>query len=250
MNERQHSADLRKPWFGKTLAAAVLAFAMVPGSAFALATYDAGALLQMSATPEDGIVFLGGSVDLDNTSDTGAGTFTVFANSFVSADPDVAVTDQDVRVIGGASPTAAGSLSSALAENSASMTFLNTTNQDLSVIVNYFYLADATTSLTDPLLEAVGASVSIAIGTALGGDQVTAAIDLLGPGQDSLSDASFIELIIPAGGFDGVYGDLFAEGIAISQSPDAQVPLPATLALLGLGLLGLNAQRRRLNAHA
>lgn len=231
---------------GKTLAAGVLALAVVPGAALATASFDAGASLKISAEFADGLEFLGSSVDLSVEDESFAsGIFTISAISTPVVDPELPATDQAVRVTGSAFPAGTGSTSFPLAENSTSITFANPTDQDLSVFFSYSYTADALTSLDDALLESVGATVIVTLGTALGGDFLVDPLELFGPGQDFPPSVSGVyELEIPAGGFDGIYGDLEALGFAISTA----VPVPTTLALLGIGLIGFASRKRSVAA--
>lgn len=243
---------------GKTLAAGALALAMVPGSVLATATYDAGAFFQFTSVTASDNVELIFSVDdcvlcPTNTSLSGSGS--VFADAFPPVNPDTdldGITPSDVRVTGSADPTPGASVSSADAHSVVSITAINQsqTGGTEDVVFDFIYGADASTSLTDALLESAFADVSIFMDVVLGNQGAPVVDELLSAlGNDSgtLFEQGSFTLTLQPGGINGVQVFLDAFGQAISVSDDAQVPVPASLALLGIGLIGF-ASRKRLGS--
>jgi hypothetical protein len=253
VSEKQPSTEIRKHWFGKTLAAAALAFAMVPGSAFALATFDAEAFADTFVTLESGLeltIFTA----FDDSGSIGSGTFTVDdETSNVEIDPLIpgilTFTGQTASVAGSASPAAGGSDSSVFAENGLDFLIVNPTADPLNVTFDIAYGASVMTGVTEPALENAGAIATILIGSILGGDVVDVLLDSF-QNPNPVDEFLSLSLTVPAGSSDGLYLYISAEGLATAGEPAVSVPVPATFALLGLGLFGMNAQRKRLNARA
>lgn len=248
MNEKQHLPEIRKPWLGKTLAAAALAFAMVPGSAFALATFEAEAFADTFVTLLDPSVQLSVITAEDGTLSSGSGTFTIDdETSAVAIEPfpsNTTFTSQTASVAGSASPAAGGSDSSVFAENELNFVLANPTPNDVSVQFDIAYGASVLAGVTDMSLENAGAIASVVIGTILGGDIIDVLLDA-SQSPNPVDDFLSILLTLPANSSDGVYIYVSTDGLAIAGEPAVSVPVPATFALLGLGLLGLNAQRKR-----
>ena len=234
---------------GKTLAAGALALAMVPGSALATATFDGFALANLSLEYDAPINSLGGAVDQDDAfTDEQANATALILADFVSADDFGA--SHDVQIQGEANPTGSGSVASAGVFTSTSVLLENTGTGDASVFAAFDWFALASATLDDLVNESAGVSVSIVLGTldfftGVTTELVNESIDLLTAGGDSLSGQFSEELVVGAGEFLGLYVDVNVEGIAISvRDPGQGVPVPATLALLALGFIGLAARRK------
>lgn len=227
---------------GKTLAAGTLALAMLPGAALATASYSADAFVDVTFTVDPGLLFVV-DIDLDETASSTTGNAVVTdETSFVSIAGSP--TEQEASVAGSASPATGGSSSSALAANGLLFTVENPTDAPLDVLFEFVYGAGVTASMTDPS-EAVGAIASILIGTIFSGDVLDTGFDVTGNAQDSLGDTLSYTLTVDPFFFDGLFVDVSAEGIAVSG-----VPVPATLALLGIGLMGFASRKRFVAARA
>lgn len=250
-------------WLGKTIAAGVLACAIIPGSALATATYDGGAFFEFTNVSAPDTVLLLYSVDDDttNASTSGIATASATANPALNADTDLdGITPSDVSVAGSADPTLGGSVSSADASSIVSVFAqnLSPTGGTADVVFDFIYGADVMTGVTG-LLESAFVDVSILMDTVLGGpgepggtivDEFLSAIstDPTDPtDNDLLFGQGSFTLTLQPNEFNGIQVVLTALGQAVSTA-EAQVPVPATLALFALGLLGLNAQRKRLVA--
>jgi len=243
---------------GKTLAAGAFALAMLPAGALATATFDATGFAALSLDPlgeVSGIVYSGAAID-DDTAFTsaqpgGKAVATIDTDSVLALD---GFTLQDAAVSGSADPSGGGSNAFASLTTSTSFEATNTTGGDLTVPFDLDYLATASTSLTDVLNEAVGAGVNIEFGTYAFDFNTGQFIEttlfqlvysLTAPGilgdQDLYSDT----VEIGAGETLGFYVDVDVDGQATSRNPPGGgVPVPATLALLGIGLIGLASRRR------
>ena len=239
----------RQPdWFGRTMAAGILACAIVPGSALATASYDASAFAFLSV--ETGATILDSSVDLDDpfTDKKGnAEAFIVFDN-VVAADGTAL---HDVGVSGFANPTGGGSESTASVDSATSITLLNDSEVEQAVDITFDYFGDVLTALDDLVNEAVGATVEILLGTTdfAGNDEslVSVLIELNTAGADDVGDIFQTQLSLAPGAFFGIFADVNVDGLALSRrEPPNGVPAPATLALLGIGFIGLMARRRRM----
>ena len=226
---------------GKTLAAGAFALAMLPGAALATASYSAGAFVEtVILDVQEGLLF---EIDID-FDETGSATV---GNAVVTDETSIVniddVVEQAASVAGSASPASGGSTSFAFAENGLLFTAINPTDAPLDVLFEFVYGAGVATSLTSPADQNVGAIASVLIGTALGGILVDEGFDVVGSADpDPLQDSLLYTLTIAPGSADGVFVEVVAEGVAVSG-----VPLPATLALLGIGLIGF-ASRKRLAA--
>ena len=235
---------------GKTLAAGALALAMVPGSALAMASYSAEAYVDVFVIADQGLLL---DIDIDFDYEAGipptGNAVVTDETSFVSIEPindTSSFTAQDASVAGSASPAGGGSTSSALAENGLTFTAFNPTDAPLNVLFEFVLGAGVTISTTDPT-EFVGGIASILIGEVLSGVEYAYGFDEVGNFQGSLFDDTLsIGLTIDPGSFDGLFVEVVADGIAVSGS--SVVPVPATLALLGIGLIGFTSRRRFLAA--
>ncbi len=240
--------NFRQGVITKQLAAAALVCAVAPGSVFATAAYDAGAFVQFtSITPDPGLIV---ELLIDDSS------VTQFVDGVASVDeasstPEIEATDFDsqiVRVTGEASSPATGaSTSDASASNFSSITAINPTDANLELVVDFFYGWDASVLIDDPLLETAGASVAILMETVLGENILDVAFDLVAAGEGMDGSSGSFTLLLTGGSVDGIFTDLMVEGIAIASADDTPppgVPVPATVALLCIGLLGLASRRR------
>lgn len=244
----------------KTLAAGALALAMVPGSVLATATYDGGAFFQFTnVSASDNVELIFSADDCawcpTNTSLSGSGS--VFAEAFppVVGETDLdGITPSDVRVTGSADPTPGVSVSSADAHSVVSITAINLspTGGTEDVVFDFIYGADVSASLTDALLESAFADVSIFMDVAFGNQGAPIVNELLSAQDnegdpDPLFGQGSFTLTLQPDGINGVQVFLDAVGQATSVSDDTQVPVPASLALLGIGLIGF-ALRKRLGS--
>lgn len=253
--------DLRIKAMRRMVIAGAMAVALVPGSALATASFDAGAFFQFTnITAPDGVV-LSFSVDdsiVNIGPNVGDGIIDEASSLPLSGgDTDLAgITPQTVRVTGSAYPTLGGSSYSADAYNFATVTAINTnsTGGTLDVVFDFIYGLDALTSLDDFLLENVGASVTLFMDAVIGGVGqgqaiVDETIDLLTAGEDFIFNQGSFTLSLSPGELNGVFVELFTEGLALSRGEETPgVPVPATLALLGIGLIGLASRKRRVVA--
>jgi hypothetical protein len=237
-------------WLGKTMVAGILACAIVPGSALATASYDASAFAFLSV--ETGATILDSSVDLDDPFTDKKGN----ADAFIDFDTVTATggtTLHDVGVSGFANPTGGGSESVASVDSSTSITLLNESEVEQAVNITFDYFGDALTALDNLVTEAVGATVEILLGTTdfAGNDVslVSELIELNEAGQAGVQDIFQTQLLLAPGAFFGIFADVNVDGLALSRrEPPNGVPAPATLALLGIGFVGLLARKRRIIA--
>jgi len=234
---------------GKTLAAGALALAMVPGSALATATYDAEAFTFLGL--EYGADIAGvGAVDLDDpyTETKGNADAVILADS-VAANGFSSL--QDAWVTGEANPTGgAGSTSFASLDTATSITLTNTGDEEAFVSAVFDYSGSASTWLDDLANEAAGAGVSVLFGVI---DFATGAVEdlvniAITETDDPFEGAINPEFSLSPGQSIGLFVDVSVDGLALSvKEPGQGVPVPATLALLGIGLLGF-ALRKRLGS--
>ena len=237
--------------------ATLLAALLVPVLAFSAAqataavSYDAGGSARVTVTAIDPDVVLFGGIDLDDLfldkepGNGPGGPAQVDGFTLFDVPADLGLDDATVQLLGvtgSAEPTAVGTRSEASARTSTSITALNLGAVAASVTFLLDYSLFAVGTLDGlPLIESVGALSGVAFGTALGGELFARMLDI-GGAAGQLADAGTFgfTLNLEPGGFDGVYTDLYAEGIATSQ----RVPLPGTLALLLLGGGALMRLRR------
>jgi hypothetical protein len=238
---RRHAA------VGALVAAAIIA---VPGQALAAASFSSFGFASLSATPSAGVLAVGGSVD-DDTVDqdtTGTATTSILADTVLAIDE---FTLQDAGV-GGEALASPGGDSSAFASlsTSTSLTFLNTTATVGSIDYTFDYSADVIAALDDPSQDAVGASARVLFGTfdfatGLQTILVNELLELVSAGIDGLLNDISGSVDVAANGFIGFFVDVDVDGLAIStERTQVAVPVPATLALIAAGLLGVTVSRR------
>ncbi len=262
MGEMTKPFNRTPQWLGKTIAAAVLAWAILPGSALAMATYDVAAFADLffdelpvgvtsTAAPPPTITA--------GTSETGNAQ----AQAVVNASTVVLTDDEAIhnaRVFGQANATGADPSSSSFASlsTSSAITLENASLEVQSVDIFLAYSANLVTTLDDILNEAVSASVEIfldAFDFATGANTPLFSFERFIDSVDEILVQDAFETTVSVAGSDGEFpGEVgltlrvnvlgSAESVRI-EPPVPGVPVPATLALLGIGLLGLASHRRR-----
>ncbi|WP_295880439.1 hypothetical protein [uncultured Thiohalocapsa sp.] len=236
------------------VAAATLCVALLstlPGIALGAASFNALGFASLTVIPGAGVIPLGGSID-DDTADSitiGNASAQVIADTVLAFDD---FTLQDAGVSGEALPSATG-VSSAFAavSSSTSLTFRNTGPEIANLDYLFDYSADVFALLDDPTFDAVGASAqvlfgTIDFGTGLQTTLVDELLELVTAGTDGAFDSLQGNTTVAPGAAVGFFVDVAVDGFALSTELDEPTgaPVPATLALLGGGLLGLTLVRR------
>jgi hypothetical protein len=245
--------DSRPPLHAAAVGALfVLGAATLPGSALAAASFEAFAFAALSVTPDQSITALGGAIDDDTSGTATAGN----ASAQILVDQVFAFDEftlQDAGVAGEALPSVGGfSSADAFVTSSTSLTFANSGSETANIAYELDYSADVFAALDDPALDAAGASASILFGTIDFGTGIQTTLleeilDLVTSGQDSVLSAITGSVPVAGNSFVGFFVDIAVEGLAITteQESGPALPVPATLLLVGSGLLGLGLQRRR-----
>lgn len=257
-------SDSRPPLHAAAVGALfVLGAATLPGSALAAASFEAYGFASLDVTLDaaGSIVALGGSVDdaptvepignaTTDTDTVGSAETQILADTVMAFDT---FTMQNVGVAGEALPSAAADSSAfASATSSTSLTFENFGTVAAMLDYTFDYSASVIADIGDSAFDAAGATASILFGIFdfLTGEETPLfqeVLELVTAGDLSVLDAFEGSVEVAPGGFLGFFVDVDVEGLAITTEEESgpALPVPATLLLVGSGLLGLALQRRR-----
>jgi hypothetical protein len=236
---------------GNALATAVLAVTLLPASAMATANYDVFGFAALDVVTSSAVIPLGGSVDqLDTFTDTDKNAAATIVSDTALAGDDFIL--QDLAILGDAHPTGGtGSYSFSSIESTATVAYINTSNVAEALTINFDYFVGAFTAVNDVVNEIVGATVNIFLGTTdFAGNDVTLVdevINLADVGSGDLFDSVQQQVSVAGGSLFGIESYIYIDGFAAAVRQNNQIPLPATLTLMALGLVGL-AMRRRASA--
>ena len=208
--------------FATTLSGALaLIVSLVPYSAAqATACIPGHGTTVLPCTFDDGLLVLSNSTtpDLEGGGGGGHHTLLLFSGSDITIEADVGHGALPYNSNDGGTGTDGGTV-----------TFMVTTASGLPLIQDYGL------SLIDPNVSGTG-TISWSLGALTGDQTVTSGDFVLPTPVNSLTDTLSITLN------SGADGDASVVGVTI----DISVPEPASLALLGAGLLGMAVSRRRL----